>query len=807
MKRFICIHGHFYQPPRENPWLEAIEIQDSAHPFHDWNERITAECYAPNALSRILDDQGRIVKIVNNYARISFDVGPTLLSWMEIKAREVYDAILEADRISRKTFSGHGSAMAQIYNHMIMPLATREQKETQAYWAVRDFEHRFGRFPEGMWLPETAVDVETLEVLAALDLKFTILAPHQAKRRRRIGDKDWISIAERGLDTRKAYLAKLPSGRSIALFFYDSHISRGVAFERLLDSGDNFARRLMEAFSDHSSGAQLVHIATDGETYGHHHRYGEMALSYAIRQIESSSHTRITNYGEYLERFPPTCEVEISENTAWSCAHGIERWRSNCGCCVTHVPGWNQEWRVALRSSLDWLEQELSCRFLQSARDYLKDPWKAQNDYIEVILDRSPQSVELFLDRHALRPLDHDAKVKVLRLLEMQRHTMLMFTSCGWFFDDISGIEAVQNLCYAARAAQLAEQVFGNCFEDGLAERLQHARSNIREQLNGQQIYETRVRPAVTDLKKVAAHYAISSLFENYNDTTRLYSYTIYSGNPRKVHAGRTRLAIGRLDITSNTTFETGSFTFCAFYFGGHNLTGGVREFRSLEEHEILLTEIEEAFNSGDIVRIVRLADSHFPGNLYSLKQLFRDEQRKIAALMLEPTLKDVADAYRDIYEPNVPLMRFLEDLRIPLPKAFDLAAQFVLNQGLEKAFEKEPLDLNEIASLLQQAKVRRITLDSEKLGFQLRNVVKQRSKHLRRKPADMDVIEGLASLLELAGMLPFPVVLWDLENVLYEVIQVRYPVMKKRAEGGDEIAQTWIKAIQNLAEKIRVRV
>ncbi|MFB3905825.1 MAG: DUF3536 domain-containing protein [Acidobacteriota bacterium] len=807
MKRFICIHGHFYQPPRENPWLEAIEIQDSAHPYHDWNERITAECYAPNALSRVLDPELRIAKILNNYARISFDVGPTLLSWLEAKAPEVYAAIIEADRISRKTFSDHGSAMAQIYNHMIMPLANRRQKATQAWWAVRDFEHRFGRLPEGMWLPETAVDTETLEILAELDIKFTILAPHQAKSWRRMGDREWISAAARPIDTRTPYLAPLPSGRSIVIFFYEPGISRGVAFERLLDNGDNFAGRLLGAFNPHSGGAQLVNIATDGETYGHHHRYGEMALAYALRQIDSSDYASTTNYGEYLERFPPTHEVEIRENTAWSCSHGIERWRSHCGCSVSHVPGWNQQWRAPMRMSLDWLESEISDRYEQCSKEYLRDPWKAQDDYIEVLLDRSPQSLELFLDRHALRPLRHDEQVLVLRLLEMQRYSMLMFTSCGWFFDDISGIEAVQNLLYAARAVQLAEQAFGINLEDGLLERLQPARSNIPEQLNGQQIYETRIRPALTDLRKVAAHYAISSLFEHYAETTQLYCYTIYSGNTKKLRAGRARMTAGRLDITSNTTLETGSFAFCAVHFGDHNLTGGVRDFRSNEDYQALLKEIEESFNSADLLRVVRLFDRHFPGNLYSLKQLFHDEQRHIVDLMLKPTLSEVDTAYWEIYEPNVPLMRFLEDLRIPLPKAFDLAAQFVLNSGLERALAKEPLELAEISSLLQQAKVRRIALDSQQLGFQLRNVIKQRSERLRSKPGDLMLLTHLEDLVKLVQMLPFQVVLWDLENVLYEVIQTRYPVMKKRAERGDGMAQSWLNALERLAEKMRVRI
>src|SRR4051812_11179720 len=277
--RHICIHGHFYQPPRENPWLEAVETQDSASPYHDWNERITAECYGPNASARILDENDRILKIVNNYASISFNFGPTLLSWLESRSPDTYAAIIDADRISRARFSGHGSALAQAYNHIILPLANARDKRTQVRWGLCDFEWRFGRKPEGMWLPETAVDVDSLEALAAEGIAFTILEPHQAKRVRKIGEKAW---SETGMDPTMPYRCTLPSGRTIAIFFYDGPISRAVAFENLLARGENLAHRVIGAFADTRKHAQVVNIATDGETYGHHHRYGDMALAYAL---------------------------------------------------------------------------------------------------------------------------------------------------------------------------------------------------------------------------------------------------------------------------------------------------------------------------------------------------------------------------------------------------------------------------------------------------------------------------------------------------------------------------------------------
>src|SRR4051812_27551667 len=331
MEKFVCIHGHFYQPPRENPWLESVELQDSASPYHDWNERITFECYAPNATARIMDGDGRIERISSNYSKISFNFGPTLLAWMKDKTPEIHDAIVAADKLSQQNYSGHGSALAQVYNHMILPLAHSRDKQTQVLWGIKDFEFRFGRYPEGMWLSETAADTDTLESLAALGIKFTIMSPFQASRVREIGKRSRDVDGGR-IDPTRNYLVRLPSGRSINVFFYDAPVSQAVAFERLLTSGERLAQRLTSAFNDARNWDQLVHIATDGESYGHHHRHGEMALAYALEYIEKNKLARLTNYAEYLEKHPPTHEAVIHEKSAWSCSHGVARWMADCGC-------------------------------------------------------------------------------------------------------------------------------------------------------------------------------------------------------------------------------------------------------------------------------------------------------------------------------------------------------------------------------------------------------------------------------------------------------------------------------------------
>ena len=487
MNKFICIHGHFYQPPRENPWLEAITYQESAYPFHDWNERINAECYAPNTRARILDEKGVVIERVNNYSKISFDFGPTLLSWMEFKAPDTYQAVLEADKISRETFSGHGSAMAQCYSHMIMPLADSKDKYTQVYWGIRDFEFRFKRLPEGMWLPETAVDLETLQIMADLGIRFTVLAPHQAG----------LLLDHGELDINQPYSVRLGAGRSINVFFYNGALSQSLAFENILQDGKCFAEKLMQ--TDNTDGPQLLSVATDGETYGHHHKFGDMALAFALKYIDDQVDARLTNFAEYLEKFPPQEEIEIIEKTSWSCAHGVGRWSSNCGCETGGHPEWNQGWRGPLRKALDWFQCRADSIFVEVGKGLFKDPWEARNRYIDIRINRYDR--DTFLAEQCQNSLDESKKVVVLKLLELQSNAMLMYTSCGWFFNDISGIETEQILLYAGKAIQLAEEISGEVLEPHFLELLELAESNVLEKGNGSQIYKNVIEKARMDFQ------------------------------------------------------------------------------------------------------------------------------------------------------------------------------------------------------------------------------------------------------------------------------------------------------------------
>ncbi|HZT36471.1 MAG TPA: DUF3536 domain-containing protein [Bryobacteraceae bacterium] len=805
--RYICIHSHCYQPPRENPWLETIELQDSAYPYHDWNERITAECYAPNTASRILDAQQRIVRIVNNYASISYNFGPTLLSWMQTDAPEAYRAVIEADRESRQRFSGHGSAMAQAYNHMIMPLANRRDKYTQALWGIEDFRSRFGRMPEGMWLPETAVDLETLDIMAELGIQFTVLSPYQARRVRETGASEWRDVTGGAIDPTRAYFIGLPSGRSINLFFYDGPVSQAVAFERLLDSGERFASRLMSAFSDSRNWDQIVHIATDGETYGHHHRYGEMALAYALHHIESNRLAEITNYGEYLWKHPPSHEVEIYENTAWSCVHGVGRWSEDCGCNSGGRPGWNQKWRKPLRAALDWLRDTVAPLYEQAAAKLVQDPWQARNDYIHVILDRSPENRDRFMQRHAFRKLESGDEVRLWKLLELQRHAMLMYTSCGWFFDELSGIETVQVMQYAARVVQLSYELFGRALEQPFKDRLAEAKSNLPEHGDGARIYDRLVKPAMVDLEKLAAHYAISSLFESYPDQTQIYCYTVNRADQRVMEAGKLRLALGRARFTSDVTQEARELSFGVLHFGDHNLTGGVRQFQGEQSYLDLVKHAGEAFYRADVPEVIRLLDRGFGTNIYSLKSLFKDEQRKLLDEILRSTVAEAEAAYRQVYEHHAALLRFLHGLGLPTPKVFQNAASVALNSMLRHAFESRQLDVERVRTLLEEARVAGAELDHTTLEYALRKRIERLSDRFCADPLDADALQHLDQALALQKDLPFQLVLWSVQNKCYEILQTVYPEMARRAQQGSAEAELWVHVFHSLGEKLRLYV
>lgn len=796
---YVCIHCHFYQPPRENPWLEAVESQDSARPYHDWNERITAECYRPNGASRILDGQGRIAKIVNNYSRISFNFGPTLLSWMEERDPESYAQILKADRESRQLFSGHGSALAQAYNHIILPLANSRDKHTQVVWGIRDFQHRFGRDPEGMWLAETAVDVETLEILSSAGIKFTVLAPHQAGKLRAEKDARWTNLDGQGIDSKRPYMCHLSSGRKIGIFFYDGAISRAVAFDKLLFDGANLARRLAGRFDPHGDSHQLVHIATDGETYGHHHPHGDMALAYALDYIEQNKLARLTNYGKYFAKHPPTHHVEILEKTSWSCMHGVARWEDNCGCNSMSNSQWNQEWRKPLREALDWLRDELVALYDRDARELLRDPWTARDKYVKAVMDRSRASVDVFLAGHAARDLSPEERVRALRLLEMQRYLMLMYTSCGWFFDEPTGTETIQVLQYAGRAVQLSEQLFGGEREEEFLSRLEKVRSNLPQFGNGRDIYERFVRPAMLDLFGVAAHYAISSLFDGYLQRESMYCYAVDLQEAQVFENGRKKLSVGQAQITSHVTRAQLNFRFAVLYYGDHNLRAGIRPIRDGDEFQPFVEDVSQMFSQDDLGGCSQMIDQHFGKETYSLKSLFRDERQRILTQIVNSTLAGIHEVYRDLYEQHASQVSFLSELHIPLPAVLEMSAQFALGNEILRCLSVEKLDFDRVRTLLEASKRDGITLEAAPLVEALRNRLEASLRRWTQRPTDLATLQMLEELVSLARGAAFKMDLWALQNKYYELRDTLASAKQLHVD------HVWLKHFQSLGDKLGI--
>lgn len=782
-KRYICIHGHFYQPPRENPWLETVEIQDSAAPFHDWNERICAECYAPNGAARILNSKRQIIRIVNNYSRINFNFGPTLLSWLKENAQRTYRMIQDGERRSRKNFNGHSSAMAQVYNHMIMPLASTRDRMTQIRWGIADYQKHFGAEPEGMWLAETAADSTTLELLAAHGIKFTVLAPHQCKRIRAIGngekaggdDAEWIDTPDATVDTSRPYLMRFESGISLAVFFYNGPNSRAIAFEGLLNSGENFAARLKSGFHEGAQ-PQLASVATDGESYGHHHRHGEMALAYALYLLERDKTVKLANFGSYLEQFPPEYECEIVENASWSCAHGVDRWQLDCGCNGGR-PGCNQAWRAPLRQALDELRDGLAPLTKEEGAKLFKDVWAARDAYIQVILDRSPESVDLFFQAHQIQPLGREERIRALQLMEMQRHAQLMYTSCGWFFDDIGGIETVQIIAYAARVLQLAKELFGEraaALEKSFVALMAQAQSNDETVGDGAQIYRACVKTKHLRLEQVAAHYAISSVFTPYSEESDLYCFRVRRVSYETYSSGRGRLALGRAHVESAISGIHDTFSFAVLHFGDQNITAAVKPYAKGDaaRFEEFVKLAAQQVQRADFPEVIRLVDREYGSANYSLTSLFTDEQRRIVQLILNSTLWDIESSLTTIYQDHASLLHYLSQAGLPKPPALTLAAGFAINAGLRRAIETDPIDPQQMRSYLALSKADRVPLETAALSYLADQRMKRAMFELQMSAGSLEMLDRALTLARTLAELPFESNLWQAQNIWYGILR-----------------------------------
>ncbi len=690
-KTYLCIHGHFYQPPRENPWIEEIESQDNAGPgYHDWNERITSECYHPNAFARILDNKQNIDTVINNFELMSFNVGPTLLSWLERYDRQTYERIVEADKNSVKQHNGHGNAIAQVYNHIIMPLANQRDKVTQVKWGVADFRKRFGRQPEAMWLPETACNEESLAVLIEEGLKFVILAPSQAEKIKHISDPNWINVAAGDVDPTRPYRCFLNDypGKYIDIFFYDGPVSKAVAFDDLVNDAQIYANRLEAAKHSYRKHTELIHTATDGETYGHHKVFGDRALAYLLKVEAPRRGFVLTNYGEFLEKFPPEYEVKIKAGekglgTSWSCAHGVKRWADHCGCRGGGPAHWRQDWRKPLRETFDWLRDELAKVFVKEGEKYFHDVWQARNDYIDIILERSGDARMNFFRKHAKRILSNEEVVACYKLLEMQRNLMLMYTSCGWFFTELSGEETVQVIKYATRAIQLAVGLPSVNLTEAFIEKLAKIKSNMEYFGNGQGVYEHLVQPSIASLERVVSHFAISSLFKDYQDQFLIFGYEFESIDYRRENVGDLSLCLGRVKVRSAITQEQIDVVYVLLQSELYDFYCYVKPYAQIADYLKFGHDLFNEFILGHRNVMGKIIYDRFGTEYFSVKDLFQEERQEILHLLSKDAVEKFSQISDELFQKHRRMIDVYRMAKVPLPEE----CRFIVEQKISHDF------------------------------------------------------------------------------------------------------------------------
>jgi hypothetical protein len=625
---------------------------------------------------------------------------------MEQFAPLTYERIIKADIESVTAHSGHGNAIAQVYNHIIMPLANEQDKRTQILWGIKYFETRFGRKPEGMWLAETAVDDETLRLLVENGIKFTVLSPYQADKFKEKNDKEWTDVSWGNIDPARSYRYNIKSAKDkyIDLFFYDGAISRSVAFDELLKDGNKFVKRLKEGISDCRNYPQLINIATDGESYGHHTKFGDMALAYVLKIRAKDEGFTLTNYGEYLEKYRSDCEVEIKQASSWSCFHGVGRWKEDCGCSTGGHPGWNQKWRKPLREALDYLRDELIPIFEKEGEKYFNDDvWNVRNKYIDVILDRSEQNVKTFQQKYFKPDLSDEDKVKAMELLEIQRQNLLMYTSCGWFFSEISGIETVQIMKYAARSMQLAGKFTNKNLEENFLNILAQAKSNLPEHGTGKDIYERYVKPSSINLKQIASLWALSSLYQDFDDVEDVYCYKVTRHSYKRLQKGSSSFVIGHIEIQSTITMQKSNLMFALIQYAGGDFHCAIKEYSDESDFEKIKQNLIKSFLLSPLTEIIRMLDEYFGKEYYTFKDIFIEERRKILQILLKGKLDKFAQIYKDMYEEGKGSIYHLQSLGLNIPNEFKISAGYALSHKFNDLVAHSDGFLDE--DLIQQAR------------------------------------------------------------------------------------------------------
>lgn len=801
----LCVHGHFYQPPRENPWSEQIETQDSAHPNHDWNEKINDQCYKPNSVSRVLDPSGRIAQIVNNYEYLSFNIGPTLMHWIATKDPHTYQRIVEADKISVQRNHGHGNAIAQVYNHMIMPLANKQDKITQIKWGVTDFVYRFGRQPEGIWLAETAINKETVQCLIEEGIKFTILAPTQAAKVRPFTSQTWQDVSNSNIDPKKPYRIymrdknnKIQPNKYLDVFFYDGPISQGVAFEHLLKSAGTFADRLKSAVDPHRNGPQLVHIGTDGESYGHHEPFGDMCLAYFFNNEINRMGVEVVNYGNYLELYPPTDEVELKnwsgEGTAWSCSHGVGRWVRDCGCNTGARSNWNQKWRGPLRQAMDYLRDHAITITEQQTQPLLKNCWDARNDYITVLLERTEDNINNFFTQHHKKKLTHEEKVTVLKLMEAQRNAMLMYTSCAWFFADISGIETVQVIKYAARLIQLLQEFTSTDLEKGFLSRLKEAQSNLGKGYHGDDIYLNWVKPFIMTPQKIVNQFGINYLILKKFPEKEICLHTIRVLQKHYMPATDLDGTEG-YGVVFLHTETSDQLTGQVDQFFAYTVEVAFNDFRSYLKKIKNENEFEKLKEK--ILALLKTHKTVIPAELdtlcehcrYSLKDIYIEESQEMLQNILTQRTGIIKESFINFYHQNLDLIGSAVTLGINIP----IQLKFVAEQSLEimlitelenHANNYELSDYEVAFDLWDIAKKFKLEISDDKIRKILGKALIKTMLALQKKYAPK-LAADVRNLYKIADHFEFNIESMTGQNIMFEILKTldrRIAALKNKA-------------------------
>jgi alpha-amylase/alpha-mannosidase (GH57 family) len=790
-KTFLVVHGHFYQPPRENPWIEEIELEESAYPFPNWNARITRECYTPNTCARIRDEQLRDLDIVNNFRYINFNIGPTLISWLAANAPVTYERILAADRESVARL-GFGNAIAQVYNHIIMPLANVRDRETEILWGLRDFAFRFQRQADAMWLPETAVNLEVLRDLVNHGMRYVILSPWQAKRIRPLTGGYWQDVSSGNIDTTKPYRCFVDtdkrdaaSKKFIDIFFYDGQTAAGLSFGDLLKESVRMLDNLGTRLSPDRSRPQLLNVATDGETFGHHKPFYEMGLAYALSRLCPERGWQVTNYRAFLEVLQPFQEVEISlgpqgEGTAWSCAHGLGRWQRDCGCNTGGEAGWNQKWRAPLRRAFNFLNEKLAVIFAQAGSRYLKDPWAARNDYIEVILNRSEDSRNAFFRQHASGPLSPADQIQVLKLLEMERHVLLMYTSCGWFFSDLAGLETLQVLKYAARALQLGQQFSTEDLEAPFLAILQEARSNRAEMGSGRDLYLNKIRPAIITFPKLVNQFSISLL----NNPQRQQVFSIYHYHPElldyeeKSQAGLD-LALGRVKLTSGITLNNETLGYATLFLGSYLYRTQVKAGQTETEFDNMVAVLFKALEQAP-EDIVNTLASFFGSEYYSVRDMFKREKRDILKNSLQNILDETDLELLRSFTEAQPLLFTMTEEGFVIPPVFHLAATTALSRRIMQILyswavgDEEHLPKRDLADIISISQKLNIQLKDDPAGKLFASILEQRLVALAHDFC-MSKALNVDNLLSLGAELPLEVDIMEAQNLFFHLMEQHF--------------------------------